>query len=97
MPSVQRRRPGDVSGVAGIHLLQPLALVDTPRPSAVAALDPQGRLTALDLASADALRASATDAGQSATAPAKRRIAPRITTCRCGPVQPQPDPEPEDQ
>lgn len=49
------------------------------------------------LASADALRASATDAGQSATAPAKRRIAPRITTCRCGPVQPQPDPEPEDQ
>jgi len=42
-----------MSGVAGIHLLQTLELVDTPRRSAVARLDPDGRLTALDLASSD--------------------------------------------
>lgn len=39
--------------VAGIHLLQGLDLVATPRRSAVARLDSEGRLTALDLASSD--------------------------------------------
>ncbi len=39
--------------VAGIHLLQGLELVGTPRRSAVARLDPEGRLAALDLAAAD--------------------------------------------
>ncbi len=43
-----------MSDVAGIHLLQVLELVDTPRRSAVARVDREGRLTALDLASADA-------------------------------------------
>ncbi|MGE0026319.1 MAG: hypothetical protein AB7O78_16015 [Thermoleophilia bacterium] len=39
--------------VAGIHLLQGLELVGTPRRSAVARLDAEGRLAALDLAAAD--------------------------------------------
>lgn len=38
-----------VSGVLGLHLLQAIALVDTPRPSALARLDGDGRLTALEL------------------------------------------------
>ncbi|HTI32874.1 MAG TPA: hypothetical protein VL422_04295 [Miltoncostaea sp.] len=42
-----------MSEVAGVHLLQTLELVDTPRSSAVARLDADGRLTALDLASSD--------------------------------------------
>ena len=42
-----------MSEVAGIHLLQGLELVATPRRSAVARLDAAGRLTALDLAATD--------------------------------------------
>jgi predicted nuclease with RNAse H fold len=42
-----------VSEVAGVHLLQSLELVDTPRRSAVARVDAEGRLAALDLASSD--------------------------------------------
>jgi predicted nuclease with RNAse H fold len=42
-----------MSGVAGLHLLQGLDLVGTPRRSAVARLDADGRLTALDLAATD--------------------------------------------
>jgi predicted nuclease with RNAse H fold len=42
-----------LSEVAGIHLLQGLELMDTPRRSAVARLDAAGRLTALDLAATD--------------------------------------------
>ena len=42
-----------MSEVAGIHLLQGLELVATPRRSAVARLDDAGRLTALDLAATD--------------------------------------------
>jgi hypothetical protein len=50
---------------AGLHLLQTLELVDSPRRSAVARLDAEGRLTALDLVAGDeeilaALPASAT-------------------------------------
>lgn len=37
----------------GVHLLQPLGLVGSGRHSAVARLDPRGRLTALDLADDD--------------------------------------------
>lgn len=42
-----------VSDVAGIHLVQGLELVGTPRRSAVARLDAEGRLTALELAATD--------------------------------------------
>ena len=38
---------------AGLHLLQTLALVDSPRRSAVARLDADGRLVALDLVASD--------------------------------------------
>ena len=47
-PSHRQRHPSsrgplrDVSDVPGIHLLQGLELVDTPRRSAVARLDPRG-------------------------------------------------------
>ncbi len=61
-----------MSEAAGIHLLQGLDLVGTPRRSAVARLDGDGRLVALDLAASDddivallgggALRAVAVDA-----------------------------------
>jgi hypothetical protein len=39
---------------AGLHLLQTLSLVESPRRSAVARLDAEGRLTALDLVAGDA-------------------------------------------
>lgn len=40
--------------IAGVHLLQPLDLVSSPRRSAVALVDLEGRLTSLDLAADDA-------------------------------------------
>jgi predicted nuclease with RNAse H fold len=39
--------------IAGVHLLQPLDLVSSPRRSAVAVVDLEGRLRALDLAADD--------------------------------------------
>jgi hypothetical protein len=45
------------------------------------------------LASADAPRSPATDNPQATQSPAKRRVAPRVTTCRCGDPQILPDPE----
>ena len=47
------------------------------------------------LASVDTVRAPTGDAGQPASSPAKRQVAPRITTCRCGPPRAQPDPDEE--
>jgi len=47
------------------------------------------------LASVDTARATVPDSGQPSPAAVKRRIAPRVTTCRCGP--PQVEPQPEDQ
>jgi hypothetical protein len=46
------------------------------------------------LASAEGTHAPNADAGQPNAVPAKRRIA-RVTTCRCG--DPQPDPESQEQ
>jgi hypothetical protein len=43
------------------------------------------------LASAEPASAQAPEATQPSPAPAKRRIAPRVTTCRCGDPQPTPD------
>ena len=67
-----------------------------PEPQKMAAVAELPRAPIV-LASADPLHATAADAGQSAGAVVKRRIAPRITTCRCGPVQPQPQPEPDEE
>jgi hypothetical protein len=47
------------------------------------------------LASVDTVRAPTGDAGQPASSPVKRQVAPRITTCRCGPPHAQPDPDEE--
>jgi predicted nuclease with RNAse H fold len=49
--------------VVGIHLLQSLDLVDSPRRSAVARIDAEGRLAGLDLAAADAEIAAAVPPG----------------------------------
>ena len=47
------------------------------------------------LASADAIRAPATDGSPASQSP-KRHVAPRVTTCRCGDPQVA-DPENQDQ
>jgi hypothetical protein len=48
------------------------------------------------LASVDPIRSS-TDVGQPASTAVKRKVAPRVTTCRCGPPRVEPEAEPEDQ
>jgi len=60
----------------------------TPKPAA----RPQNPV--IVLASADSVRAPAPSTPQVTSAPAKR-ITPRVTTCRCG--DPQPDPDPQEQ
>jgi hypothetical protein len=54
-----------------------------PKPP-VQQADSQLRPAAIVLASAEPVRAGT----EAAPAPAKRRIAPRVTTCRCGDPQP---------
>lgn len=61
---------------------------DAPKP----VTEPQ-RPTAVVLASADTVRAPA-PASSPATPPAKRVI-PRITTCRCGDQQAEPEDQPQ--
>lgn len=62
-----------------------LAKPDAPKP----ALE-QKPANPVVLASADTVRTPPPPSPQAAPAPAKR-VAPRVTTCRCG--DPQPDPE----
>ena len=46
---------------------------------------------AIVLASADSVRAAPSDSAQSVASPAKRRVTPRVTSCRCGDAQVQSD------
>lgn len=62
---------------------------DAPKPTAE-----QPRPAAVVLASADTVRAPAPTPAPVAPAQVKR-VAPRVTTCRCG--DPQPDPESQEQ
>jgi predicted RNase H-like nuclease len=50
-------------GAVGIHLLQTLAQIGTPRPSVVARVDGEGRVTALDAADDDAAIAALVEDG----------------------------------
>ncbi len=63
------------------------APVDAPKPT-----QSEPRPATIMLASADAVRVSLPDGPQSTPA-SKRRIAPRVTGCRCGDPQIQPDPQ----
>ena len=62
-----------------------------PKQPAAAPTDSQPRPAQIVLASADPVRTPA----EASPAPVKRRIAPRITTCRCGDPQPTPEPDGE--
>jgi hypothetical protein len=66
------------------------ALAQPPKDEAAASTQPQQRPTQVVLAAADAAHAPAPDPAQPAAAPAKRRVA-RVTTCRCGDQQVDPD------
>jgi hypothetical protein len=77
--------------IAGMLMLSGPALAD---PSKQASPAQPGARPAVVLASADTVRTPAQDSAQPTSAPAKRRVA-RVTTCRCG--DPQPDPESQEQ
>lgn len=63
------------------------ALAAPPKGAAHQAPQPLQRSKPVVLASADEVRAPATDPAQQASTSPKRRIA-RVTTCRCGDPQP---------
>jgi len=52
----------------------------------------ESRSATIVLASADAVRPTV-ESSQPMPAGMKRRVAPRVTTCRCGDPQTQPDPQ----
>jgi hypothetical protein len=69
------------------------AFAEPAKPAAKPASKPQAAAEIV-LASADVVRPAATQSVASTTPPAKRRIA-RVTSCRCG--DPQADPEQQEQ
>jgi hypothetical protein len=65
------------------------------KPEPANAAQAQPRPAPIVLASADAVRPAAPDSAQAAPSPEKRRVVPRVTSCRCG--DPQAETEPQDQ
>jgi hypothetical protein len=70
------------------------ALAQPPKNEAVPSTHPQQRPAQVVLAAADAPHAPAPDTAQPNAASGKRRVA-RVTTCRCG--DPQIDPDSQEQ
>ena len=79
--------------IAAVMTVGGAAFAEAPKSAPVRAAQAQSGRDVV-LASAETLRAPAPDAAQPSPAPTKRRIA-RVTTCRCG--EPQPDPDSQDQ
>lgn len=63
------------------------AFADPANSGAAKPAQPEQRPVHTVLASADPVKAPAPDVAQPLPAPTKRRIAPRVTTCRCGDAQ----------
>jgi hypothetical protein len=70
------------------------ALAEPPKAAPAKPAQTQARPGQIVLASAEQVRGTSPEAAQANSAPAKRRAA-RVTKCRCG--DPQPDPENQDQ
>ena len=70
------------------------AVAEPPKAALAKPAQTQVRPSQIVLASAEKVRGTSPEAAQANSVPAKRR-APRVTTCRCG--DPQPDPENQDQ
>lgn len=83
-----------VMATTGLLLFGSAALAEPPKadPKQPAPrADSQPRPATIVLASAETVRGLP----ETAPAPAKRRVAPRVTTCRCGDPQTPPDPDGE--
>jgi hypothetical protein len=81
--------------MTGLLVIGGAAAAEPPKKAPVEAPKPiqsESRPATIMLASADAVRVSLPDGPQSTPA-SKRRIAPRVTGCRCGDPQIQPDPQ----
>jgi len=83
-----------VTLIAAAMMIGSAVAAEAPRGGTPTAVPLQSGRTEVVLASAEAIHAPAPEAAQPSPAPAKRRIA-RVTTCRCG--DPQPDPDSQDQ
>lgn len=79
-----------VTLIAAATTIGSSAFAEAPKGEPIRAVQPQPARTEVVLASADTVHAPAPEAAQSSPAPAKRRVA-RVTTCRCGDPQPEPD------
>jgi len=76
--------------IAGLVMIGSAAVAQPPK-DASKSVSPKQQPAQIVLASADPIRSPTTDATKVAVEPAKRRITPRVTTCRCGdlPVEPE--------
>jgi len=77
--------------IGGAAVAAPPKTAPVKRPQPTQPANPPAQIV---LASAEAVHAPTTDGAQSTQAP-KRRVAPRVTSCRCG--DPQVDPETQNQ
>jgi hypothetical protein len=80
--------------IAAMMTVGSAALADPPKDPQASASSPQKPAAEVVLASADTARAPVPETARPNTAPAKRRVA-RVTTCRCG--DPQVDPDTQEQ
>ena len=82
-----------VIAVVALLMLAGPALAEPAKRDALKPVAEQKRPTTMVLASADTVRPPTSP--QANAEPAGKRVVPRVTTCRCG--DPQPDPETQEQ
>ena len=80
--------------IAGLVLIGSAAIAEPPK-NAPTPASPKAQPAPIVLASVDPIRSPTADITKVAAEPAKRRITPRVTTCRCG--EPQAPAESQDQ
>ena len=82
--------------IAGLLAIAgPASAEPRKKPEPAKAAQPQPRPASIVLASADTPRPAAPDSALAAPSPEKRRVVPRVTSCRCG--DPQVEADPQDQ
>jgi hypothetical protein len=77
--------------IAGLLIVAGAAVAEPPRRTPVRAPQPQPRPEEIMLASADAAALRGPEAEKTPSATPKRKVTPRVTTCRCGDLSADPE------
>ena len=76
--------------IAGLMMFGSVAVAEPPK-NAPKPMSPKQQPAQIMLASVDPIRSPTAETAKVAVEPAKRRITPRVTTCRCGDVPVEPE------